>query len=163
MRLNEIRFLPIVVWTVAAFVFALSPGFAVAQVADRVSGQVIYVPSYSRVLTKEGHSQPMATTLVVHNVDPESQISVSNIDYYDRGGHLQSHLVPDTVILKPFESTDVLVPIDNVSDGFGANFIVVWSSEAPALPPLVEAIFVGGSGTHGISFSSRGHVISETR
>lgn len=149
------------VLNVVAATWLFIPQDADAQVADRATAQTIYVPSYSRVLTKEGRSEPMASTLVVHNVDPEIEITVSTIDYYDRAGQLLKNFITETVVLAPFESTYALVPIDSVGDGIGANFLVAWSSQTPSIPPIVEAVMVGGNGTQGISLSSRGKVISQ--
>ena len=43
----------------------------------------------------------------------------------------------------------------------GANAIVSWQSEAPALPPLVEAIMIGSDGAQAYSFASRGIVVEQ--
>lgn len=138
-----------------------SSSFAFAQVAESVTSQVVYVPSYSRVLTQEGRSEPLASTLVVHNVSPRSEIEVERVEYYDRAGQLLKTLVNEPTKLMPFGSMNALVPIGSVGDGIGANFVVVWSAEVPVTPPIVEAIMVGGSGTQGISFTSRGQVLSQ--
>jgi len=151
-------------WTFSASLVSLvtAASFSFAQVLESVTSQIVYVPSYSRVLTQEGRSEPLASTLVVHNVDPKSGISVERVEYYDRTGQLLETLVNEPVTLTPFGSMNALVPIDSTGDGIGANFLVTWSSEVPVLPPIVEAIMVGGSGTQGISFTSRGQVLSQT-
>lgn len=137
------------------------PIASLAEALESATAQVVYVPSYSRVLTQEGRSEPLASTLVVHNVSRQSKIRVERVDYYDRAGQLLETLVSEPVELTPFGSMNALVPIGSVGDGIGANFIVTWSSEEPVLPPIVEAIMVGGSGTQGISFTSRGRVLSQ--
>ncbi len=147
----------------AAFVVLLvSTTSACAQVLDRATSQVVYVPSYSSILTQEGRSQPLASTLVVHNVDPDTTISVTRIDYYDRTGTLLRSFLGEAVPLEPFESSNALIPIDSAGDGIGANFVVEWSSSSLAIEPIIEAIMIGGSGTQGISFTSSGRVISQT-
>ncbi len=119
-------------------------------------------PRIQEFFTQEGRSEPLASTLVVHNVSVQSEIKVERVEYYDRTGQLLETLVNEPVQLMPFGSMSALVPIDSVGDGIGANFVVTWSAEVPVLPPIVEAIMVGGSGTQGISFTSRGQVLSQT-
>ncbi len=137
------------------------PSLSIAQVSETVTSQVIYVPSYSRVFTQDGRSEPLASTLVVHNISLQSEIKVERVDYYDRTGQLLETLLNEPVQLMPFGSMNALVPIGSVGDGIGANFVVTWSAEVPVQPPIVEAIMVGGSGTQGISFTSRGQVLSQ--
>jgi hypothetical protein len=150
-------------WSFSIFLFSLAnvPNFSFAQVSESVTSQVIYVPSYSRVFTQEGRSEPLASTLVVYNISVQSEIKVERVEYYDRAGQLLETLINEPVQLMPFGSMNALVPIGSVGDGIGANFIVTWSAEVPVLPPIVEAIMVGGSGTQGISFTSRGQVLSQ--
>ena len=140
----------------------LWPATAQAQsVPAPVTSQLIYVPAYVSVLTQADRSEPLAATLVVHNVDPEQNISVTQIDFHDNlGVKLSSHL-PAPVILRPFASTSALIPLRS-DGGVGANFLVSWNSSDPALPPVVEAIMVGGNGTQGISVKTSGQVIRET-
>jgi len=139
-----------------------TPQVSVAQGLEKATSQVVYVPAYSRVLTQEGRSQPLASTIVVHNIDPDLPIDVERVEYYDRSGQLLEVFGDETVKLTPFQSINALVPIGSVGDGIGANFLVTWSSEMPVLPPIIEAIMVGGSGTQGISFTSRGRAVSQT-
>ncbi|MDJ0859146.1 MAG: DUF3124 domain-containing protein, partial [Dinoroseobacter sp.] len=81
----------------------------------------------------------------------------------DRTGQLLKAYLDEPIELGPFESTSALVPLGSIGDGIGANFLVTWSATSPALPPVVEAIMVGGIGTQGISFTSIGRVISEEK
>lgn len=150
------------VWMISVLSLSLAAAQAArAEVAHRASSQTVYVPSYARVLTKDGSSQPMASTLVVHNIDPELTISVTRLEYYSRAGAILESFVTAPVTLAPFQSTHALVPIDSLGAGIGANFIVAWTSQDPALAPIVEAVMIGGGGTQGISFASRGRVIDE--
>ncbi|MDJ0858897.1 MAG: DUF3124 domain-containing protein, partial [Dinoroseobacter sp.] len=61
----------------AGAVFAIAPSHGTADTEDRATAQTLYVPSYSRVLTNDGDSQPLASTLVVHNVDAEHWIEIT--------------------------------------------------------------------------------------
>ncbi len=48
----------------------------------------------------------------------------------------------------------------DATGGWGANFIVEWSSKAPVTEPITDAIFLGTRGSHSYSFSSQGKVLS---
>ena len=41
-----------------------------------------------------------------------------------------------------------------------ANFLVEWKSEKSVNPPFVESVMIGAEGQQGISFASRGQVIT---
>jgi len=56
-------------------------------------------------------------------------------------------------------TVEYIVAQTDVSGGSGANFLVRWTSEAPASPLLVEAVMIGTSAQQGISFTSRGVVV----
>ncbi len=154
---------PVVLYALCALAFWSFPfGCMKAEVLDRVTSQTVYVPSYSRVLTQDEEGQPLASTLVVHNVDPEIAISVTSIAYFDQNGVLLRSFVTDPVPLAPFASTNAVVPLGSIGAGIGANFVVKWIATNPAVPPVVEAIMIGGEGTRGISFTSKGVVIAQT-
>jgi hypothetical protein len=125
----------------------------------RATFERVYVPAYSQVLTQAGRSQPLATTMVIHNVDPDTEIEITLVNYFDRSGAKVKEFLDEPMVLGPFESQSFLVPIDEQAGGFGANYVVEWASEDPALPPAVEAVMIGGSGTQGISCTALGRVI----
>ena len=127
--------------------------------SNRAVYEKVYIPAYSRVMTHEGLSQPLATTMVVHNIDPELEIEIIRVDYFDRDGRKVRSFLEEPSNLSPFQSRHFLVPINEQSGGFGANYIVEWEASKPALSPIMEAVMVGGTGTHGISFTSTGRII----
>ena len=127
---------------------------------ERSVGQTIYVPAYSHVFTHEQKRQPLASTLLVHNVDPVVPIVVTRVRYHNEAGEVVRDLLDAPVDLAPFQSGDFLVPINDDTGGVGANFVVEWTSDQPALGPLTESVMIGGTGTHGISFTARGKVIA---
>jgi len=55
----------------------------------------------------------------------------------------------------------VFVPESDTSGGFGASFIVRWTSENPVVPPVIECLMIGVRSGQGISIVSPGRVISE--
>ena len=124
-------------------------------------GQTLYVPAFSQIALDQGRFQPLASNLIVHNVDPERSITVTGVAYYDSAGALVRRFLDEPVTLTSFASYEALVPLREQEGGSGANFIVTWEAEEAALPPHVEAVMIGGTGTLGISFSSRARVIGE--
>jgi hypothetical protein len=127
---------------------------------EKVLGETIYVPAYSRVFSHPNRSDLLAATLAVHNVDRETAITLQRVDYHNEDGTLLRELLEAPVELAPLQSKTVLIPINDTSGGVGANFLLVWSSERPALSPIAEAIMTSGSGGPGPSFTSRGRVIA---
>ena len=125
-------------------------------------GETIYVPAFSRIFTDEKRSQLLASTLIVHNVDPSNSIEVTSVRYYDQAGTLVRNLLDQPHTLSPFASTDFLTELSNTQGGVGANYIVEWRAKLPVLSPIAEAVMVGGTGTLGISFTSRGRVIARS-
>jgi len=140
-----------------------SPAAAQAQdFTEKVLGETIYVPAYSRVFSYPGRSDLLAATLAVHNVDPETPITLETVDYHDEDGALLRKLLDQPIDLAPLQSKTVLIPINDTTGGVGANFLIVWSSQTPALSPIAEAIMTSGSSSPGPSFTSRGRVIRRT-
>jgi hypothetical protein len=126
---------------------------------EKVLGETIYVPAYSRIFSHPNRSDLLAATLAVHNVDPEATITLQQVDYHNEDGTLLRKLLETPVDLAPLQSKTVLIPINDTTGGVGANFLLVWSSDTPALSPIAEAIMTSGSGGPGPSFTSRGRVI----
>jgi hypothetical protein len=136
-------------------------GSALAE-DGRSSGQSVYVPVYSHILYGDRAARfNLAATLVIRNVDPLQTITVRAADYHDSGGRLLKKHLEQPVLLKPLASTEVFVPESDTSGGLGASFIVRWTSEKPAAPPVIECIMIGTRSGQGISIVSQGRVISE--
>lgn len=143
---------------VAAGLFA--PAEALSQdFTAKVLGETIYVPAYSRVFSHPNRSDLLAATLAVHNVDPETEITLTRVDYHGEDGKLLRALLEAPVTLAPLQSTTALIPINDTSGGVAANFLLEWTSKTPALSPIAEAIMTSGSGGPGPSFATRGRVI----
>ena len=136
-----------------------SPPALAQDLLEKVLGETIYVPAYSRVFSHPNRSDLLAATLAVHNVDPSTSLILKSVDYHDEDGTLLRSVLEKPVELAPLQSKTVLIPINDTSGGVGANFLIVWTSDQPALSPIAEAIMTSGSGGPGPSFSSRGRVI----
>lgn len=163
--LNLFRLRPRTRATGALILWALFAWSGVGSVlaADvRSSGQSVYVPVYSHILFGDRAARfNLAATLIIRNVDPLQSIMVGTADYHDSGGRLLKKHLEQPVLLKPLASTEVFVPESDTSGGLGASFIVRWTSEKPAAPPVIECIMIGTRSGQGISFVSQGRVISE--
>ena len=124
----------------------LPPGglaFAQAPVA-RSTGQVLYHPIYSHVWhgDLDSRGEP-AKTLVsisvsIRNTDPVKPIRVSSAQYFDTDGkRLREYFVsPRTV--GPMGTIELFIQRSDDTGGSGANFVIVWRSDSPASPPIVE-------------------------
>lgn len=155
---------PGVLSALALAALLLLPVQASAQESSSASlprwlGETIYVPAYSRILKSIGHQEPLASNLVIHNTDAQVAIRVTRVEFHDQAGQLLREYLEDPVTLEPFASASFLDELRNKDGGVGANFIVEWTAKAPAISPLAETVMVGGDGTQGISFTSRGYVI----
>jgi hypothetical protein len=122
--------------------------------------ETIYVPSYSEVFIGPGSSHQIATTIVVHNVDPEQSVNLQMVTYHDHQGTEIQSLLDEAIEIPPFGSWKHLIDIRDKTGGGGANFLVTWTSKVAVNSPIAEALMIGGSGTQGISFTSRGQVVS---
>ncbi len=125
-------------------------------------GQTVYVPIYSHIYSGNKEMRlDLAATLSIRNTDPHHTISIITVDYYDSSGNLISKYIEQPVTLNAMASTRYVVKESDRSGGSGANFIVRWTADTSVSPPLIEAVMIGARGGQGISFTSRGQVISE--
>lgn len=136
---------------------------AAAEGPDRSRGQRVYVPAYSHILIGD-RSTPfnLAATLSVRNTDPANAVTVTAIDYYDGSGRLVKRHLERPLGLRPLAATEVFVPENDTSGGFGASFLVTWTAEAAATPPVVECLLIGARSGQGISILSPGRVIEQS-
>jgi len=128
-----------------------------------VTGQTLYVPAYSEVLLGgRDLTHELVVTLAVHNTELDAPIIIQSVRYYDTDGQLVRDYVPEPIEVSPLATTGFLVEAQDTIGGWGSNFIVEWVAEEPVSEPIVEAVMVSRSGTHGISLISLGRVISQT-
>ena len=127
-------------------------------------GQIIYVPAYSHIYSgNRERAFLLAITISIRSVDIIHPITITKVDYHaTQGGRLKRYITKP-VILKPLETLRFVVPEHDKSGGSGANFIVEWKSDKPANPPVVESIMIGTQAQQGISFTSRGRVILQSK
>lgn len=144
---------------------AVLPGRSQNACADEPlplsQGQTIYVPAYSHIYVGDRERPFLLTvTLSLRNVDTKHKITLTAVNYYDTQGRLLKRYLIQPKTLNPLESTRYVIPQQDKTGGSGANFIVEWKSEQMANPPIVETVMIGAASQQGISFTSRGQVIT---
>ncbi|ACD94564.1 DUF3124 domain-containing protein [Trichlorobacter lovleyi] len=125
-------------------------------------GQTVYVPAYSNVYSgpKKNPFQ-LATMLSIRNVDLTGSFKVTSIDYYDNDGRLIRRYAESPMNIGPLGSQHIYLEEKDTRGGFGANFIVRWSSDKTINAPIIECVMIGATGGQGISFVSPGQEIKE--
>ncbi len=125
-------------------------------------GQSVYVPVYSHIYSGN-RERPfdLAVTLSIRNTDLNESITLAAVDYYASDGKLVKHYLQSSQRLGPMASTRYVVEESDTSGGSGANFVVKWSAETPVNQPVIESVMIGTQSQQGISFTSRGQIISE--
>lgn len=128
---------------------------------DLSTGQTIYVPAYSHIYAGNKETPFLLTvTLSIRNIDPRQKITITRTDYYETQGHLLTRYIKTPRDISALGTIRFVIPEHDEAGGSGANFIVKWESEQPVNPPIVESIMIGTRSQQGISFTSRGQVIS---
>ena len=126
-----------------------------------VQQQRLYVPAYSQIYVLDvNRSMNLAITLSIRNTDPNHPIVIESVRYYNSAGEQVKEYLDSPQQLAPMATTDFVVAEYDREGGTGANFVVEWGAEQAVFEPIVEAVMVS-AGTQGISFTSRGAVISE--
>ncbi|RAI34000.1 hypothetical protein CH340_10480 [Rhodoplanes serenus] len=121
----------------------------------------ILVPLHSTVMAGGGRTRlNFSGVLSVHNPSDRDPLVIDAVEYRDHAGRLVERSLPRPVALKPFASLQVVIPQEDVRGGFGASFVVDWSSPAPIEEPVVEAVMVAVHGTQGFSFVSPGRRVA---
>ncbi len=128
-----------------------------------VAGQTLYVPAYSEIFSGVADQTiQMGVTLTIHNTDLAKPIIVKTVRYYNTDGQLIRDYVEEAVEVAPLATIGFIIPENDLSGGWGANFIVEWGAEEAVYEPIVEAIMVSTKGAQGISFISQGRILTET-
>ena len=130
-----------------------------SDVGDFVIGETIYVPVYSHIYVRGKNKRMIETTLSIRNTDMNNEIIVSSVRYYDTDGKEVEVYLDAPYRLLPLATTEFVVEQNDMRGGSGANFVVKWAAPVNVAKPIVEAVMVGISGTHSVSFIRSGHVI----
>jgi hypothetical protein len=142
----------------------LIPTAASAAEIRLSTGQTVYVPIYSHIYSGvKARPFDLAATLSIRNTNLKSTLTLVSVKYYDSEGKLVKDYLDAPIGINALATTRYIITEDDRAGGSGANFIVVWKSEQPVNPPLIEGVMIGTHSGQGISFVSRGQVIQEDR
>ena len=129
---------------------------------DLSKGQAVYVPVYSNVFSSPKQVPfNLAAILSIRNTDMSNSITIVSADYYNTKGNLIKKYYQQAATLAPLESVYIYIPEEDTAGGFGANFIVKWTSTKEVNTPIIECVMIGARSGQGISFISPGKVIRE--
>lgn len=149
---------------ILAIVIALIGGLDDISVSKTraMTAQTVYVPVYSSIYYGDREREfNLAVTISIRNTDMKNPITLVLVDYYNTSGKILQRYLPGKQTLKPLESIHYVVRESDIKGGIGANFIIRWRSSKPVSAPVMESVMIGTGGQQGISFTSRGVVISE--
>ena len=125
-----------------------------------VQQQTIYVPAYSQIYVLDvNRPMNLAITLSIRNTDPRHPIVLESVRYYNSAGEQVKEYLDSPQQLGAMATADFVVAEYDREGGTGANFVVEWGAGQAVFDPIVEAVMIS-AGTQGISFTSRGVVIS---
>ena len=163
--------IPAILKLVSTSCLALAAYSVTAQDTPALSaGQSLYLPVYSHlyhgeVSPKTGKpSETLVSTHVsIRNTDPKLAIRISSARYYNTDGKLLREYVPAPKTIPPFGTHELFVPRSDSSGGSGANFVIDWSAERPANPPVVEALHADIREARTLIFVTTGQPIQASR
>ena len=124
-----------------------------------INSQTVYVPIYSHINRSSGTPHLLEATLSIRNSDPKNSITLLSASYYDTEGRQLQNYYKEPKVLKPLQSTEILIEKTDTRGGSGANFIIKWVADTPVYEPVIEAIMMSNS-NNGISFKSTGRPLS---
>jgi lysine/ornithine N-monooxygenase len=125
--------------------------------------EIVYVPVYSDIYHLDGTKRFLLTaTVSVRNISLKDSAFVLNAVYNDSYGKLLRSYTTAPILLKPLESIEFVIEDKEDKGGAGASFIVEWGGSKYADQLLFQAVMIGTTGQQGISFTSKGEVISRT-
>lgn len=127
-----------------------------AEVKDLSYHDTVYVPIYSDIYSDSRSQTTLLTaTLSIRSTSLRDTTYINTIDYYNTDGKLVRSLIKNALVLAPMQSIDYVIDRDDTSGGTGANFIVAWGAQSDTRP-LIQAVMIGTSGQHGLSFVTEG-------
>ncbi len=121
------------------------------------SGQLVYVPVYPSIYyLGQKKSLELTVTLSIHNISPDSNITLESVKYFNKKGKLIKSILASPKVLTPFETTSFVVTDKKDPGGVGANFLVSWKADHKVNRPVIQAIMIATTGSQGISFLTDG-------
>ncbi len=129
----------------------------------KVRGQVLYLPVYSNIpYFEHGKNFDLNAFVAIHNTDFSHKLKITKVLFFDNDGNPVFNFLSKEVILQPLGATNFFVP-ERDKSGTGANFIVEWVADTTINEPLIESVMIGLTGGQGVSFSSVGRIVRESK
>jgi hypothetical protein len=132
----------------------------VAGAQERSKGETLYLPIYSHIWHGEvGRDGKPARTLVsvsvsIRNTDLANAIRVTSAQYYDTDGKKLKEYLSKPAVIPPMGTRELFISRSDDSGGSGANFVVVWNSDAAVSPPIVQGVHVDLPGGRSVVFTT---------
>ncbi len=163
MDTNRKRSLPILVFLLSLITpLGICRAEATSTAITQSLGQVIYVPIYSHIYIGNKESPfNLAATISIRNTDPKQAITLVSLEYYGSSGKLLKKYLEAPISLGPMAATRYVVKEADTTGGSGASFLATWKADSPTNQPLLESVMIGTQLQQGLSFTSRGQVLSE--
>ena len=150
----------------SAMLFLLCLGTAFAQSPHgRSQGQVLYLPIYSHIWHGETDKQgrPMkvlvSVSVSIRNTDAARPIRITSAQYFDTDGKRLREYLPTPKVIGPMATYEIFVPRSDDTGGSGANFVIVWSADAPVSQPIVEGFHANLTVGRSIAFTTSAQAI----
>ena len=132
---------------IALALYCLTTLAAAQDAPPRSAGQSLYLPIYSHLYhgdvnprTGKPSETLVSTHVSIRNTDPSAAVKIVSARYYNTDGKLLREFLAKPQAIPPLGTFELYVPRSDSSGGSGANFIIDWTAERPANPPLVEAL-----------------------
>jgi hypothetical protein len=126
-------------------------------VSDSLVTGSTYLPVYSQVYSKtEKQTFDLTVMVSLRNMNPETDIFLTKINYYDSGGQLIRNYLKAPVALAPMETTEIVITENDNSGSTGGNFIFDWQIKVDKDPPLFQAVMTSTKGQQGLSYITNG-------
>jgi len=123
--------------------------------------ETVYVPVYSDIYQQDGTKRfLLAATVSVRNISLKDSAYILNAVYNDSYGKMLRSYTTQSILLKPLESIEFVIEDSEDKGGAGASFIVEWGGIRSSAQLLIHSVMIGTAGQQGISFTSKGEVIS---
>ena len=132
---------------IALALYCLTTLAAAQDAPPRSAGQSLYLPIYSHLYhgdvnprTGKPSETLVSTHVSIRNTDPSAAVKIVSARYYNTDGKLLREFLAKPQAIPPLGTFELYVPRSDSSGGSGANFIIDWTADKPANPPLVEAL-----------------------
>ncbi len=149
-------------------VLFLACGSAFGQAAPaRSLGQSLYLPIYSHIwhgdmaTSGERTKTLVSVSVSIRNTDPVKSIRVLSAQYFDTDGKKLKEYVTSPKTIGPMGTHELFVPRSDDTGGSGANFVIVWKSDTPASPPMVEGVHANLPAGRAIAFISSARALPD--